>query len=202
MKILQFGSTGTVGSAVLKAFNDLHYEVVAVNYEEGSPRIDITDSASVAEAYRHAGPIDAVVCTVGIVPLKILGETTKADIAAAVAGKLSSQIDIVLQGLAYVRPRGSFTLISGIMSRMPWLGGIGATVADGGIDAFVLGAAPELGQDRRINAISPSIVAESVASIGENLLPGHSPVPAARVAEAFVRSVAGLESGKVFPVGD
>jgi pyruvate/2-oxoglutarate/acetoin dehydrogenase E1 component len=124
--------------------------------------------------------VDAVVCTVGNLPLKPLGETAKADIEEAVAGKLTSQIDIVLQGMEYVKPGGSFTLISGIMARVPWRGGIGATIANSGIESFVIGAAAELGQD---------------------LLPGHTPVPASQVAEAFVRSVSGVETGKIFTVG-
>jgi len=200
MKILQFGSMGTVGAAVLTALRELEHNVIAANFEEGDLRIDITKSSSIAGVYSAVGNVDAVVCTVGVVPLKPLSQTTKADVDDAVAGKLSAQIDIVLQGLEYLNPRGSFTLISGIMSRVPWPGGIGATIVDSGLDAFVMGAAAELGQDRRINAVSPTIIAESVAKIGVNLLPGHEPVPAANVAAAFVRSVAGIESGKVFTV--
>lgn len=205
-RVFLIGSTGTVGSAVATALAEWEHDVVVANFEAdvaaGELRIDITDTHSVAAAYAAVGPVDAVICTVGVVPLKPLAEWTKADVDEAVAGKLSSQIDIVLQGLAYVRPGGSFTLVSGIMSRMPWLGGIGATIVDGGIDAFVLGAAAELGQDRRINAISPTILKESVDKIGKNLLPGHEPVPAAVVAGAFLRSVEGIETGKVFIVGE
>lgn len=201
MKILQFGSAGTVGLAVSSALRGLRHDVIVANFEEGDLRVDITDSSSIAAVYRAAGAVDAVVCTVGNVPLKPLGETAKADIEEAVAGKLTSQIDIVLQGMEYVKPGGSFTLISGIMARVPWRGGIGATVANGGIESFVIGAAAELGQDRRINAVSPTILAESVAKIGVNLLPGHTPVPASQVAEAFVRSVSGVETGKIFTVG-
>jgi NAD(P)-dependent dehydrogenase (short-subunit alcohol dehydrogenase family) len=201
MKILQFGSMGTVGAAVLTALRELEHNVFAANFEEGDLRVDITKSSSIAGVYSAVGKVDAVVCTVGVVPLKPLSQTTKADVDDAVAGKLSAQIDIVLQGLEYLNPRGSFTLISGIMSRVPWPGGIGATIVDSGLDAFVMGAAAELGQDRRINAVSPTIIAESVANIGVNLLPGHEPVPVTKVAAAFVRSVAGIESGKVFAVG-
>lgn len=201
-RVFQIGTSGTVGKAVAAAIREWGHELVSADRDEGELRIDITDTASVAAAWRAVGAVDAVVCTVGVVPLKPLGEWTKADVDAAVAGKLSSQIDIVLQGMAYVRPRGSFTLISGIMSRMPWHGGIGPTIVDGGIDAFVMGAAAEIGQDRRINAISPTIVQESVDMIGRNLLPGHRPVPAAEVAGSYLRSIEGIETGKVFIVGE
>jgi len=66
----------------------------------------------------------------------------------------------------------------------------------------VLGAAAELGNDRRIDAISPTIISESVQKYGTNMLPGHEPVPALRVAAAYVRSVTGIETGKVFSVGE
>jgi NADP-dependent 3-hydroxy acid dehydrogenase YdfG len=201
MRILLIGSVGTVGSAVETMLLGRGHEVITANFEEGDLRVDITDSASIAAVYKTVGRVDSVVCTVGSVPLMPLSRTSKADIEAALAGKLSSQVDIVLQGQEYVNPKGSFTLISGIMSRIPWAGGIGATIADGGIDAFVIGAAAELGQDRRINAVSPTIIAESVAKLGVNPLPGHEPVAAAKVAEAFVRSIEGIETGKVFIVG-
>jgi len=105
MKILQFGSTGTVGSAVLKAFEELDFDVVAFNLEEGKQRVDITDSDSISAVYESVGEVDAVVCTVGVVPLKPLAEMTKADVTEAINGKLSSQVDLVLQGLKFVRPR-------------------------------------------------------------------------------------------------
>ncbi|MFT4248826.1 MAG: short chain dehydrogenase [Pseudomonas sp.] len=199
--ILLVGSTGTVGAAVAAALRARGHRVLAADYGDPDSPIDITDSASIAAVYRRAGPLDAVVCTVGEVPLKPLLEFTRADVEAAVAGKLASQVDLVLQGLGQVRAGGSFTLISGIMSWLPWHGGIGATIANGGIDAFVVGAAAQLGQDRRINAVSPTIIQESVDRLGSNPLPGHHPVAAARVAEAFLRSVEGLETGKVFAVG-
>jgi NAD(P)-dependent dehydrogenase (short-subunit alcohol dehydrogenase family) len=199
-RVFQIGTSGTVGTAVAAAIRERGHDLLTADYAAGE--IDITDTASIAAAWARVGAVDAVVCTVGVVPLKPLAEWTRADVDAAVAGKLSSQIDVVLQGMAYVRPRGSFTLISGIMSRMPWHGGIGATIVDGGIDAFVMGAAAELGQDRRINAISPTILAESVAALGYNALPGHKPVPAADVAGAYLRSIEGIETGKVFILGE
>lgn len=200
-RVFLIGTSGTVGSAVLKMLLERGHDVVSADFEQEERHIDITDSASIANAYAQVGEVDAVACTVGVVPLLPLQETTRAHVDEAIRGKLSSQIDIVLQGLAHVREGGSFTLISGIMSRMPWRGGIGASIVDGGIEAFVVGAAAELGRDRRINAISPTIVQESVDKIGTNLLPGHQPVPALKVAGAYLRSIEGIETGQTFLVG-
>src|SRR5262245_21667927 len=106
MKILLVGSLGTVGSAVDAALRARGHELVVANLEAGPLRIDITDTRSITRAYETSGEVDAVVCTVGVVPLKPLSQTTKADIDEAVADKLSSQIDLVLQGQRYVRPKG------------------------------------------------------------------------------------------------
>jgi len=200
-RVFLIGTSGTVGSAVRTMLEARGHDVVAADFEQGTLRIDITDTASIAAAYASVGDVDAVACTVGVVPLLPLYETTLAHVEEAIRGKLSSQIDIVLQGLSYVRTGGSFTLISGIMSRIPWRGGIGASVVDGGIEAFVIGAAPELGKDRRINVVSPTILQESIDKIGTNLLPGHRPVPATEVAGGYLRSIEGIETGQTFLIG-
>jgi hypothetical protein len=150
--------------------------------------------------YQRVGEIDAVVCTVGMLAFAPIGELTKQVVEQAIAGKLTSQVDLVLQGQAYVQSGGSFTLTTGIMSRVPWQTGVAASIANGGLDGFILGAAAELTGDRRINGVSPSIVAETIEAYGYNMLPGHEPVPAARVANAFIRSMHGIETGKVFIV--
>lgn len=200
-RVLLIGCSGTVGAAVLAALNERGHDVTCADYESVDLKIDITDTSSIAEVYRTVGKVDAVMCTVGEVPIKKISEFAKADVEKAVPGKLISQIDIVLQGLKHVRAGGSFTLVSGVMSRMPWLGGIGASIANGGIDAFVLGAAAEIGKDRRINSVSPTILIESVRKLGANLLPGHKPIAAADVADAYIRSLEGIETGKTFVVG-
>lgn len=202
--ILLVGSTGTIGSSVAATLADAGHTLVTADYQpaDGNLRIDITDSASIAQAYQQAGPIDAVVCTVGQLDLAPLPELTRDHVANSIAWKLLSQVDLVLQGLDYVRERGSFTLVSGIMSRIPWWGGASAAVTNGGIDGFVVSLAAELDKDRRINSVSPSIVSESIDKLGgRNPLPGHQPVTAREVALAFLRSVEGIETGKTFTVG-
>ncbi len=60
-------------------------------------------------------------------------------------------------------------------------------------------AAPELERGLRINVVSPTVVQESWAAYGD-FFPGYEPVPAARVALAFQRSVEGPRSGHVYRV--
>jgi NAD(P)-dependent dehydrogenase (short-subunit alcohol dehydrogenase family) len=200
MRIVLVGTSGTVGRAVNQALVGLGHDVVGADFEADGIFVDVTDSASIGSMYEQVGEVDAVVCTVGMLAFAPIEELTKQVVEEAIRGKLTSQVDLVLQGQRYVRPRGSFTITTGIMSRIPWLTGVGASVANGGLDGFILGAAAELAGDRRINGVSPSIVAETVEHYGYNMLPGHEPVPVARVANAFVRSISGIETGKVFIV--
>lgn len=208
MRVLQIGSSGTVGSAVLPALRERGHDVVVADWHGDRTRaadslpVDITDPDSIASVYAAAGEVDAVVNTVGQLALAPLDELTGQHVAESVAGKLTSQVHLVLAGLPYLRPGGSFTLVSGIMSRIPWRGGVTAAITNGGIDAFVVAVAAELTGDRRINAVSPSIVQESIDRLGgTNPLPGHAPVTAAQVALAYLRSVEGIETGHTFTVG-
>ncbi|UOQ59719.1 short chain dehydrogenase [Leucobacter rhizosphaerae] len=205
-RVLIIGVTGTVGSAVREVLAEAGHELVTADYSTtpgtADHRIDITDPASVAAVLAATGPVDAVAVTVGDLALAALPDLELAHVHTSIAGKLTSQIDIALQSLATLRPGGSITLVSGIMSRIPWRGGITAAVVNGGLDAFVVALAAELDQDRRINSISPSILLESIDKIGgPNPLPGHTPIPARLVAETYLRSVAGIETGKTFTVG-
>lgn len=203
---LIIGVAGTIGSAVRDTLREAGHEIVTADYSTdpaiADHRIDVTDPVSVAGVLEAAGEIDALAVTVGSLELAPLSSLRLNHVKASVAGKLISQIDIALQSLATLRPGGSITLVSGIMSRIPWRGGIPAAVVNGGLDAFVIALAAELDQGRRINSVSPSIVRESIQKIGEpNPLPGHHPVPARSVAEAYLRSIAGIETGKTLTVG-
>ena len=60
-------------------------------------------------------------------------------------------------------------------------------------------SAIELPRGLRINVVSPGPVLESWDKVGP-LLPGWEPVPADRVALAYVRSVEGGQTGQVLRV--
>ena len=66
-------------------------------------------------------------------------------------------------------------------------------------EAFVRAAAIELPRALRINAVSPGVLVESMAGYGPYFR-GHEPVPAARVALAYSKSVEGARTGQVFRV--
>jgi len=196
MKVLLIGATGTLGTAVSKALGIRGHEVLTVGRSGGDLRYDITDPAQVAELYDQAGQVDAVVSAAGHVPYKLVTELTPEDYLAAFRGKVLCQIDLVRQGVSRIAERGSFTLITGVLAREPIPTGSAASMANGAVEAFVRAAAIEIAP-RRINAVSPTVFTESLADY-EAFFPGMPPVDLADVAQAYIRSVEGAQTGQVY----
>ncbi|MFI0901250.1 short chain dehydrogenase [Streptomyces sp. NPDC020983] len=198
MRILLVGAGGTLGSAVRKALSGRGHEVVGVGRTGGDVVCDVTDPEAVARMYAQAGPLDAVAVAAGAAVFKPLAELTADDVAATVRGKALAQVELVRQGIPYVAASGSFTLVSGIIAEEPIAAGAAASAANGAVEAFVRAAAVEL-PPQRINAVSPTVAEESLPSYGP-FFAGMEPVPAARVATAYVRSVEGAQTGRVYRV--
>ena len=196
MRILLIGASGTLGSAVGEALGKRGHELVTVGRTAGDVRGDVTNPADVARIFDEAGALDAVVSAAGSVPYKRLTDMTPGDYLSAYHGKVASQVELVRQGTSRVAARGSFTLITGVLSREPIVTGSAAALANGAVEAFVLAAALEIAP-QRINAVSPTVVTESLDRYGD-VFPGYPPVDLADVARAYVRSVEGAETGKVF----
>jgi hypothetical protein len=98
----------------------------------------------------------------------------------------------------FVAESASFTLTTGILNRDPIVAGSSASMVNGALEGFVKGAAYEM-DGLRLNAISPGLLEESVPKFGA-FFPGHVPVPGARVAKAYAKSVEGRHSGELFEV--
>ena len=198
MKVLVVGGTGRIGTAVVDALTPDHDVVVASRSTEVA--VDLRDAASVTALYERVGTVDAVVCTAGVTPFPSFGDTTTGDFRQGFDDKLLGQIELVLRGLPFVADRGSFTLVTGVLAREPIRSGVVASTVNGALEAFVKAAAAELPRGIRINAVSPSVVTEALDVYGD-FFPGFAPVPAADVARAFVKSVAGIHTGRVYELG-
>lgn len=198
MRILLVGAGGTLGSAVHKALAARGHEVLGVGRTGGDLICDVSDPEAVARLYAQAGPLDAVAVAAGDAVFKPLAELTADDFAATLRGKALGQLELVRQGARHVAGTGSFTLISGILTEQPIAAGATASAANGAVEAFVRAAAIEL-PPQRINAVSPTVAEESLPAYGP-FFAGMEPVPAARVATAYVRSVEGAQTGQVYRV--
>jgi NAD(P)-dependent dehydrogenase (short-subunit alcohol dehydrogenase family) len=198
MKILIVGASGTLGQAVAAELGQRH-DIIRAGRNSGDVQVDLRDHASVAAMYAKVGELDAVVCAAGKVPFAPLGDLTEAKYLEGLNDKLLGQVRLVQAGLDVLRDRGSFTLITGILTEQPILAGACASMANGAIEAYARAAAIELPRGLRINVVSPTVLTEAMEAYGPYFR-GFEPVTAARAAKAFARSVEGLQTGQVYKV--
>ncbi|WP_336803829.1 short chain dehydrogenase [Erwinia aphidicola] len=197
MKILVIGASGTVGQSIVNELSRDH-QVIRVGKTQGDFQVDLTREESVKALFARTGKVDAVISATGGVHFGPLGEMTSAQFDSGLQDKLMGQVRLVLIGKAFVNPGGSFTLTSGILAQQPIRTGVNATTVNAALEGFVLAAANEL-NGLRINAVSPTVLTESLESYGP-FFPGFESVPASRVALAYRRSVDGNETGRVYRV--
>jgi NAD(P)-dependent dehydrogenase (short-subunit alcohol dehydrogenase family) len=122
-----------------------------------------------------------------------------ADYEIGLGEKLMGQVGLVLIGREYVSDGGSFTLTTGVLDCDPILQGTSASMVNGAISAFVMAAAIEMPRGQRINVVSPGVIEEAMEAYGP-FFRGFEPVPAARAALGYAKSVEGARTGQVFRV--
>lgn len=198
-KIVVVGATGTIGRAAVAALSRRH-EVIEVGARRGTYQVDATDPQSVQKLFETVGKVDGVVVALGGVHFGPLDQTTHEQFMLGLRDKLMGQINLVLQGQAWMNDGGSFTLTGGITAHHPVLDGTNASTVNLALEGFVRGAAMDLRRGMRINLVSPTVLEES-AEVYESYFPGFEPVSSRRVGLAYVRSVDGGDTGQVFRVG-
>ncbi|MCD9066866.1 short chain dehydrogenase [Staphylococcus pasteuri] len=199
MKIIVVGATGTIGKSVSKKLKDNHHEVIEVGSQSGDYQLDITSPEQIEKMYKDIGNVDAVVSATGGATFKALSDMTLEDNNVAIQSKLLGQINLVLIGQHYLNENGSFTLTSGIMMDDPIRLGSSAAMANGGVAGFVTSAAVELKRGLRINNVSPNVVEEALDKYGE-FFKGFTAVPVEKVANAFIKSVEGAQTGQTYRI--
>ncbi len=197
MRVLVIGGSGTIGGAVVRAFQELGDQVLTVS-RSSSPRVDITDTASLRALYETVGTVDAVVTALGSAPSTTLGAATPEDFAIGFGSKLGGQIGAVLAGLPFIAENGSFTITTGILGQHAVAGSLVTATVNNGLEGFVKRAALDLPGTVRINAVSPTIVLEPGQV--STAFRGFRSVTPAEAAQAYVRSAYGVETGQVFRV--
>lgn len=198
MKIVIVGASGTVGSAVSELLAKDH-QVIRVGHNRGDATVDMRDPASIKALFAQVGQFDALVVASGSVAFNGLTEMTDEQWQVGLESKLMGQINLTRAAIPYLTDKGSITLISGILSEEPINWGVSASTVNGAIDHFVKAAACELPRGLRINVVSPTVLAESMDKYAD-FFPGFVPVPAAKVAQAYKKSVLGIQTGQVFRV--
>ncbi|WP_010529800.1 short chain dehydrogenase [Lentibacillus jeotgali] len=198
MRVIVVGASGTIGQKISEALEPNH-EVLRAGRHGVDVSVDIMSPDSIADMYKMTGRVDAVINASGGANFKAVSDLTPELNEKGIESKLKGQINLVLLGQEYLNDGGSFTLTTGVMMDDPIPLGASAAMANGGVKAFVKSAAIEVPRGIRINCVSPNIVQESWDRIG-GLFAGFTPVPADRVARAYVKSVEGAQTGQNYEV--
>lgn len=198
MKILIVGASGTIGRAVAAELSPRH-EVLTAGRTSGDVQLDLTDPDSVRAAFEAVDSLDAVVSAAGMVKFAPFEDMQAADYEIGLQNKLMGQVGLVLVGRTYLAEGGSFTLTTGVLDSDPIRQGTSASMVNGAINAFVKAAAIEMPRGQRINVVSPGVIEEAMGSYAP-FFRGFEPVPAARAALAYAKSVEGAQTGQVYRV--
>jgi NAD(P)-dependent dehydrogenase (short-subunit alcohol dehydrogenase family) len=196
MRIAVVGATGLIGRAVVRALGKGH-EILEVSHRKARHRVDITDLNSIRSMYRELGRVDAVVSAAGAAKSAPLSQLGEADFEFCLANKLMGQVNLVRLGMEALNDGGSFTLTSGVLAQKPMPGSAAVSLVNAGLEGFVRAAALELPRTLRINCVSPGWVSETLAAMGKDPSQG---IPAAVVAQSYLASIEGTQSGAVLSV--
>ena len=198
MRILVVGATGTIGRAVVAALSPRH-EVVPVSGHHSAITVDLADSGSIRAMYQAVGKVDAVVSAAGLARFNPLDQLSDDDFQFSLDNKLMGQINLIRFGFEHVRDRGSFTLTSGVLARLPMHGSAAISLVNSGVEGFARAAALEAPRGIRVNVVSPPWVTETLQSLGMDPSQG---LPAASVARYYVESVEGTQTGVILEASE
>ena len=194
MKFLVVGSTGLIGSYVAKTLSK-HGTVVGVS-RTTQISVDVKDPASIKAMYEKVGKVDAVASCIGKVAFKPVAELTYEDYLMGLKDKSLVQVELVRAGIDFLNDGGSFTLMTGVLARDPIPAGSVAALANGAIESFTLAAAIDLPRGLRINTVSPNVLVEATSYHAS--FPGFHQVTAQSVADAYVKSILGKQTGQIY----
>lgn len=197
-KILVVGASGTLGQTLVRELGARHALIRASRNAEDE-QVDVKQSASIHAMFARIGQVDAIVSAIGKLHFGPLEEMTADQFRIGLHDKLLGQVDLALIGQHYLSEGGCITLTSGIVCEEPIRFGANATAVNAAIEGFVRAAAVELRRGQRINAVSPGMLVESRDIFGP-YFPGFEAVPGTRVALAYVRSIEGVQTGRVYKV--
>ena len=194
MKFLVVGSTGLIGSYVAKTLSK-HGTVIGVS-RTTQISVDVKDPASIKAMYEKVGKVDAVASCIGKVAFKPIAELTYEDYLMGLKDKALGQVELVRAGIDFLNDGGSFTLMTGVLARDPIPAGSVAALANGAIESFTLAAAIDLPRGIRINTVSPNVLVEATSYHAS--FPGFHQVSAQSVADAYVKSILGKQTGQIY----
>ncbi|WP_298770772.1 short chain dehydrogenase [uncultured Shewanella sp.] len=196
MKMLIIGASGTIGSQITAALSNQH-DVITAGKHTGARQIDITDPESIHTTLTAIGQLDAIINATGDVAFDSFENLSQKEWNKGIQSRLMGQINLTQMGMHFLNDGGSITLTTGIIADHPIKYGVSAATLNGAIHHFVKAVSNELPRGIRINAVSPSVVTESL-SIYADYFPGFQSIDASTLAQFYLRSTLGIETGQVF----
>jgi NAD(P)-dependent dehydrogenase (short-subunit alcohol dehydrogenase family) len=194
MRIVVVG-TGVIGSAVSKLLKEHGHDVISLARKSGDFQADISNIESLRKFFANIGQFHAVANAAGEVSFGPFEQITDQQWAESIAGKGMGQINLVHAALPHIADKGSFTLISGVLTDEYIQGGTIGTAINHMVEGFVKAAAVELPRGVRINCVSPTVLTESIAY--HPYFTGFTTVPAAEVALAYLRAISHPITGRI-----
>jgi NAD(P)-dependent dehydrogenase (short-subunit alcohol dehydrogenase family) len=198
-KVIVIGASGKIGQAALTGLERHDVVTASLSGNGCDYQVDISNEESTRNLFEQVGSFDAVVNTVGVCVYADFVDMTETQWMTTVMSKMMGQINLVRIGQEYINDRGSFSLISGILSSKPIAMAIAGATTSGAIDTFVKCVAYEMPRGIRVNAINPTVIDEAWDVYGE-MMAGFQSVPGTLVGKAFERSVDGFITGEVIVV--
>ncbi len=131
MKIILVGANGTIGERVQEALAGAGREIVKVGRKSGDFQVEIENRESVRKLYQAVGAFDAVAIAAGEIAFAPLSELTAEKWQFSLGSKLMGQINLVQEAIPFIKEKGSFTLISGVLNDEPIFAGAAASAVSG-----------------------------------------------------------------------
>jgi NAD(P)-dependent dehydrogenase (short-subunit alcohol dehydrogenase family) len=155
--VVVVGGSSGIGRGVAQAAEAAGARVTVLGRHTAIP-CDLSDDASVVQAFQRTGPIDHLVLTPGArVGSPRLEQLTDAELALAFDVKLFGSLRAIRAALPVLAPNASITLTSGQLARKPSPGGL----LKGSLNAAVEAAGRQLAKElapRRVNVVSPGAI--------------------------------------------
>ncbi|MCK0190443.1 short chain dehydrogenase [Arenibacter sp. F20364] len=194
-RIIIVGASGTMGHFIANSLEKENHEIIRASRTSADIKVDTASTKSIKDMFEKVGSFDALISTAGptyVGPWKNLNDQT---FRTGIEGKMMGQINLVLIGQHYIKPKGSFTLISGALTYEPQLHFANASAANGAVEAFVRAAAIELESGIRINAVSPTVIENSPQYFP--YFPGETPTTMKQLEYGFKKSLFGSVTGQI-----
>ena len=198
MRIFIIGGTGIIGKYVAKRFSR-EQEVIIGSRNGNGVYIDISQSASIKEAFDTVGQIDAIINIADEAKWDAFTSLKEEDYYIGIRSKMMGQVNVTRIGLNYLKEGGSITLSTGILADEPVIKTASAAMVNGAIHSFVKAASLEMLDQKRLNVVSSGLVEASVEKY-KDYFPGHYPIPMDKMLAGYVKAVMGHMNGEVIRV--